>query len=299
MLSADRILPPLVPGSPEWRREMTASKAAAVLGLSPYVSPFTLWHQMAGDAPEQPATPAMERGHYLEDAIAQWAADKLDCELTWGGCWRNRDRPWQVASPDRMVVGTYGEGVLEVKTAADFEDWGPEGTDLVPPHYRCQVVYQLDTLGLEYGYIAVLLPRLTLRLYEIRPAIGEAEYIREEAYRFLLSLAEGVEPPLDVHKTTYPTLRALNPRVEDRTVELEPALAARYSRAVLGLRRAEDEHTMARSLIAAAMGSAKRAVDADTGDPIAVRQLDSRGNPYVKAANRLPVYPSPEEITSE
>jgi hypothetical protein len=30
----------LVPGSAEWLREMTASKVAAVLGLSPWESPF-------------------------------------------------------------------------------------------------------------------------------------------------------------------------------------------------------------------------------------------------------------------
>ena len=33
------------PGSDEWRKYMTASKIAAVMGHSPYESRFSLWHR--------------------------------------------------------------------------------------------------------------------------------------------------------------------------------------------------------------------------------------------------------------
>jgi hypothetical protein len=259
------------------------------------VSAFTLWHTMAGNIEPQPVTTSMERGHYLEPAVAQWTADRFELELDRGGCWRNRARPWQVASPDRIGWANTAphdlRGVVEVKTAADYEEWGPDGSDLVPPYYRAQVVWQCDTLGVPCAYMGVLLPRLEFRGYVIHPAEGEAEFIREEARTFLDSLAEGVEPGLDAHRTTYPTLRELHPDIEHRTVDVDPALAARYSRAVLGLRAAEDEHTMARTLLADAMGSARYAADADTGVRIADRRRGPTGIPYVRASDRLPVYP--------
>ena len=42
------LLPDLQPGSPDWQTRMTASKVAAVLGLSPWESRFSLWHRMSG-----------------------------------------------------------------------------------------------------------------------------------------------------------------------------------------------------------------------------------------------------------
>src|SRR3954453_14820737 len=98
MVDADPIS--LVPGSPEWLRELTASKVAAVLGLSPWQSRFSLWYRMSGGLPEEPQTPAQSTGDHREAGVAAWVADEFDLYLDPGGCWRNRERPWQVASPD-------------------------------------------------------------------------------------------------------------------------------------------------------------------------------------------------------
>src|SRR5215213_7291573 len=100
MIAADPIV--LEPGSSEWLRELTASKVAAVLGLSPWDSPFSLWYAMATGVDLQRPTAAMERGHYLEPAICAWLADRFELATRPGGCWRNHERPWQVASPDRL-----------------------------------------------------------------------------------------------------------------------------------------------------------------------------------------------------
>jgi hypothetical protein len=135
MVDADPIV--MDPGSPEWIRCMTASKVAAVLGLSPWQSRFSLWYEMAGAVEHQSGTPQQARGHYLEDGVARWVADQHGLTLAPGGCWRNRTRPWQVASPDRLVTSlmqqqTGGTGyripsaVVEVKTSTDWEAWGPD-----------------------------------------------------------------------------------------------------------------------------------------------------------------------------
>lgn len=284
MLNADPIS--LEPGSPEWVCEMTASKVAAVLGLSPWESRFSLWYRMAGALPEEAQTAQQERGHYLEGAVATWLADQYGLTMTAGGCWRNRERPWQVASPDRRVVTPRGtefqlQAVAEVKTAAKWEEWGPDGSDEIPPYYRAQAVWQCDTLGVPRCYVGVLLPYLELRGYVIEPSPGEIEYVREECRTFLDTLAAGDPPDVDKHSATWSALRALHPDIVDEECPVPPELAGDYARAVLALRAAEDEHTLRRSQLAEHMGRSRLAVYDER--KLAYRKPASNGSPYVQA----------------
>lgn len=284
MAAADPIS--LEPGSPEWVREMTASKVAAVLGLSPWQSPFSLWYEMAGAVEHAGPTKAMTRGHYLEDAVARWIADQYSLTLVSGRCWRNRARPWQVASPDRRVVdpsirsfGAPTVAVVEVKTAAEYERWGPDGSDEIPPYYRAQAVWQCDTLEVDTAYVGVLLPRLELRGYVIHPAPGEAEFIREECRMFLDSLAAGEPPDVDTHGETYKTIRVLHPQITGEDYDVPPELARQYARSILGLRAAEDEYNLRRSQLAQQMGDRHRA--RYDGRTLADRRPGPKGSPYV------------------
>lgn len=296
---AARRIPDLEPGSPEWLQLMTASKVAAVLGLSPWESRFSLYYRMAGQLEAKPETPRTQRGHYLEDAVAAWLADQYPMlRFSRTGSWVNKARPWQSATPDRVVRdGRRAVGVAEIKTAADWEEWGPDGSDEIPAHYRTQVVWQLDTLGLDVGYIGVLLPRLQLRAYTIRPADGEAEWIRGEVRAFLDSLPGGPaeqEPDIDDHDETYVAVRQLHPQISDEEVEVPLELAQPYCAAVTALRGAENEHQLRRSQLAQHMGDAKKAVFG--GQTIATRQSVRGGTPFVKAATRLPDLTIAEEL---
>jgi len=291
------------PGSPEWMTRMTASKVAAVLGLSPWESRFSLWQRMAGYVPPQEATDATRRGHYLEDAVATWWADQHPCILLPGGAWQHPDRSWQAASPDRLIVDTdnptssgIADALLEVKTTAVDDEWGAAGTDEIPPYYRAQVVWQLDTLGLQTAYVAVLLPRLEFREYVIQYKADEAAYIRGEAKAFLDSLPGGPDeqrPDLDGHAATYVAVRALNPDIEQIDVDLPHPLAREYCEAVKGLRAAQNRHDLARVEIADFMGTARRALW--DGRSIATRRASRSGDPYVQAAARLPEF---EDVTA-
>src|SRR5689334_4090086 len=66
----------IAPGSEEWLKTISASKVAAILGLSKWESPRSLWHQMRGDLPREEPTTAQSRGHYLEPAILAWFFDQ-------------------------------------------------------------------------------------------------------------------------------------------------------------------------------------------------------------------------------
>lgn len=50
------ITDPPRPGTPEWRRIVSASKVPAILGLSRWQSPLSMWLKMRGDI--EPTPPA-------------------------------------------------------------------------------------------------------------------------------------------------------------------------------------------------------------------------------------------------
>lgn len=301
MTAADPIV--LEPGSPEWLREMTGSKVAAVLGLSPWQSRYSLWFEMKGAVEHAGPTKQMTRGHYLEDAVVRWVADQHSLpHVAPGQAWRNRARPWQVASPDRLVLPWEHaaverlQAVMEVKTDArgDFR-WGPDGSDEVPLHVRCQGIWQCDVLGVDTCYVGALLPYLDLRSYVIHPADGEIEFMREECLGFLESLANDEPPDVDQHDATYQTIRVLNPSIEDVEVHLGLDLSRDYARSVLSLRIAEDEYNLRRSQVADRMGSARWAVFGDPQDP--QRLADRRPAPKTKVPY-VNVTNSPKRLTA-
>jgi putative phage-type endonuclease len=285
------------PGSAQWMKRMTASKIAAVLGLSPWESRYSLWHRMAGLLPAQEDTDQTRRGHYLEDAVAQWFWDQHPPFLVEpGNAWAHPDRAWQAASPDRLILNrTPGEwtgsptALLEIKTTAFDDEWGPAGTDEIPPYYRCQVMWQLDTLGLQVGYVAVLLPRLEFREYRIDYNPAEAAELVAEARDFLDSLPGGPAeqvPNLDAHAETYRAVRRLHSDIDPVDVDVPHWLARDYCAAVDQLRRAAKAHDYWRTVMADHMQTARRALW--DGKSIATRRARGDSDPYVQAAAKLP-----------
>jgi putative phage-type endonuclease len=271
----------VIPGSPEWLPLMSASKIAAVLGLSQYESRFSLWHRMAGLAAPDPDNDIRRRGHYLEPALRAWFRDQHpDWDVQETGTWLHGERDWQAATPDGLVFPPDGPtAALECKTAAYFEDWGTPGTDEIPVGYRAQVIWQMDTLGLDTAYISVLNDRLQFLEYVVHYDADEASFMRKAAREFLDSLPGGPaeqRPDIDQHSATYAVVKALPEGLIDEPVEIDPLLAERYRAAVAGFKAAEDEKRECTSRVLDAIGNRKhadclteriatRAVKKDTG----------------------------------
>lgn len=284
------------PGSPAWEAAraglvITATEIPAVLGLSPWQSRFSLYHRKAGlPAPPFQTNEAMEWGVRLEDAVASKFHDTHPEWLPMpAGTWRSSARPWQVATPDRLLypitdasdwtgaadLGGEPTAVLEVKTSPQGEGWGDAGSDDIPVYYRAQVLWQLDVLGLETAHVAVLIGGCDYREYEVKYDAAEAEVMREAAADFLDDVATGRRPPIDGSDATYQTLRRQPDGVEDDAVEISAALANRYTGARTAETAATEETRLVRGLLLDAMGPALRAECATT--PIAYRTVHPDG----------------------
>lgn len=266
-------------GSPEWHAlratGIGGSDIAAVLGLSPWESAFSLWHRKAANIADQAETREMSWGRYHEDTIARWYRDTHPgVRVARTGTWRNRERVWQLANPDRVLTG---RRVLEIKTDRSGDAWGPAGTDDVPVYYRSQVLWYLDCLGWDVGHLAVLIGGSDARVYTLRWSAEEAQTMRDIAEAFWTSLRAGEAPPLDGHDATYRAVRELHPNIVDLDVEVPERVAHNYVQACEAERGIADLKRRAAAELLDVMGDARRAVHA--GRRIAIRVPGRAGKP--------------------
>jgi putative phage-type endonuclease len=260
------LLGTFTPGSPSWDEAraglcITATEIAAVMGLSPWQSRFSLWHKKAGlPVPPFEMNPAVEWGNRLEDAVAQKIADEhpeLDLQET--GTWQHAERTWQRATPDRIA-----DRIIECKTSPFGDGWGESGSDEFPIHYRCQVIWQQDTLGLtEPGILAVLIGGWDYREYVIEYDEADAKTMRDAAEQLLDTVRRGERPPIDGADATYQTIRAQHEGLEDVDVQVPLADAVRYEIAQQQAKTLGLELTAAKSILLDHIGTGKRAVVGD------------------------------------
>ena len=145
----------LVQGTPEWHAHRAnyrnASETAAVMGDSPWQTPYQLWSLRTGRA-RQVVTPAMARGTALEPQA------RLAYEALTG----------QVMQPLVLVEGDYSASldgltfdrrlVVEIKCPVKGQDstlWKAVASGEVPEHYGWQIEHQLMVSGAALAHLYV------------------------------------------------------------------------------------------------------------------------------------------------
>jgi putative phage-type endonuclease len=221
----------LVQGSPEWhehrRKYRNASETPAVLGVSPWCTPYQLWQQKLGlTQPE--VNNAMLHGTQLEPAAR--AAYET--------------RTGHVMQPLVLVDGEYsasldgltlrGDRILEVKCPYQGRAstlWEAASAGELPEHYWWQVQHQLLVAGAAIADVFVFDGTEGL-LLEVQPTPESWVRIRSAWDAFAQHVAKAAPPPLTERDV----------RVRDDPEWLEAAAAylevkARYD----GLGTAYDE----------------------------------------------------------
>lgn len=281
----------LIPTSSEaeWldarRNGVTASEIAVVMGLSPYSSPYALYHQKLGNLPPTEDNNSMRIGRHLEALVCDMFAEQRPEFLVVGdGRQLYADAYWpaKLATPDRLVYGTADEqylplAVLEAKTAASYDGWGDDGSDEIPVHYRCQVLWQMDVMQVTTAFVACLfLHSRQLRVYEITldsQAEQDLVLLRREASAFLERIKNEDPPDVDWRPATTETLKHLHPSVEDVDVPVRRKPVIQYRAAVKAYKAAEQRKKAAENRLRLLLGDGHRITDERTGEVIARRDV--------------------------
>jgi putative phage-type endonuclease len=166
----------------EWLRErqtgIGGSDVAAILGLSKYKTPYTVYQEKRGELGPQPDNEAMRWGRYLEPAVRQAYADETGRQvLLPEKMIRHPRHGFMVANLDGY---TEDRRIFEAKTARSADGWGMAGSDEIPQPYLLQVQHYLEVTGFEVADVAVLIAGSDFRLYEV-PADRELQEMLVDA----------------------------------------------------------------------------------------------------------------------
>ena len=147
-----------------WRRTgITATDAAALVGLSRWSSPYSVWANKAGLLPEDEASDAMEFGTRAEPMLSQWFHDRTGMWVRGEQSWcANPAEPWMLATVDGFAVEDGNDGVgprrrelggVEHKTTSDSPG---EWDTAIPDDIMCQVQWQMAVTGMPRTWLSTL-----------------------------------------------------------------------------------------------------------------------------------------------
>lgn len=235
-----------------------ASEAGAVLGLSPYRSPFKVWQEKTGQIiPDPPGIP-MRAGNALESLVLDLFQEETGKMVG--------DRQAEFIDKAHPFIVCHVDGVadsgeiVEAKTTGSDKGWGEPGTDQIPQVYLAQVTVQMYLAGLRIAYVPVLIGREDFRIYKVE---RDEELEKMVLPRLVKFWTDHVEKNIAPPPVTLSDLYEAFPRHEARQVEASEEVV----RAVRGLARVKEEIKALESLkethekvILEAMGSADELV---------------------------------------
>lgn len=261
-----RVLGRFEPGSPQWHAARAdgvgGSEIAAVMGLSPYESRFSLWHRKRGMVgPVQESDPMYWGKRHEPTICSEFALRHPEYRVEPSPTFASLARPEQIVNPDRLLYGPDGELLLlEAKTSRDDAGWGEDGSDVIPVWYKAQVRWYMDALGVRSCFVAALLGLDDYREYVIEYDETDALTMRAAAAEFMRTIRENERPAIDGSEATYLVIRELPEGLDDVDVEVPPLLVQRFHAAQDEFWVAEDELTACRSELLDRIGTGRRAV---------------------------------------
>ena len=202
---------PVRQGTPAWlearRQGIGGSDAAIVIGESPYRSPYDLWAEKCGLVAPAPETAAMAWGRRLEPLVAAAYTEATGRRLRRvSRLLRHPERPWQLASIDRAVIGE--KRLVEIKTTRSPR-W--DGADPVPADVLAQVEHYLSVTGYDVADVAVLIGGSDLRVIEVGRDDGYIRDLIEVEAEFMHRIETRTAPPIDGSEATRRALGRLHP----------------------------------------------------------------------------------------
>lgn len=198
------------------RKGIGGSDISAILGLNKYSTPFDVYQDKLGLAPEREENEAMYFGTILEDIVAKefqertgMKVQKLNSTLCVG------QDGWMRANIDRAIVNPEIAGnvrakeqadtdrilttdmILECKTAGAHSAhlWGPSqeleiatgevtSEHEIPIQYELQVQWYLAITGCSRAYVAVLIGGQEFRCYEVERNEDLINRMKQYAHKF-------------------------------------------------------------------------------------------------------------------
>ena len=140
-------------------RGIGGSEAAAIVGMSPWMTANELWQLKTGNAEPKDLSDDsfVQKGVRLEPALRElYKAIHPDTKVSFHkyDLLFQSDRPWLFATLDGELKEGKRKGVLEIKTStpvgkAGWEKWNNQ----IPSNYHCQILHQFLATGYDFAVL--------------------------------------------------------------------------------------------------------------------------------------------------
>ena len=234
------------------------SDAAAVVGLNPFSSPYSLWAEKTGRIPGFEGNLATEVGTYLEEFVAQkFAAETGKKVRRVNQSFLNSDYPWAIANIDRDIVGE--DAGLEIKTTSELNLKKFAGGEY-PANYYAQMVHYLAITGKQRWYLAVLIGNREFKWFVLERDEDEIAALMEAEKDFWRHVETDTPPAADGMQATGEAIKTIYPESDGSTVDLYiyRAELARYLHLGEKIKEMEQQRDEAANIVKAFMGEAER-----------------------------------------
>lgn len=208
----------------EWLRARTtgigSSDAAAVLGESPWKSPFALWAEKRGDLSDDEQNERMLWGQMLEAPVREEYQRRTGRQVEHYGSFaivRSSKYPWLLASLDGVIVGDR-PGVYEGKTTDAM--LGAEWKHGPPLKYQIQAQHAMLAAGQSWASLACLIGGNKLVWFDIERNEPFQAALLERLGEFWYRVTNNDPPPVDASPATTRALKLLHPKDSGETVIL-------------------------------------------------------------------------------
>ncbi|GGD19990.1 YqaJ viral recombinase family nuclease [Aureimonas glaciei] len=258
--------------------DVTATAAAALYGVSPYMTPFDLYHRLAGNV--EVVFTENERmlwGKRLQNAIAQGICEDNGWRIVDAHPFlyaRSAKFPHMGASPDYVIEDTVapdlGYGLLEIKNVDKFiamDGWSDEEA---PTHIEFQLQHQLEACDLNWGAIGGLIGGNDIRVFRRDRDVAVGADIGARIGEMFDRIERSDPPPAD-YLADYETIRTLYRNASvGKQLDLDtaepgvaaPLLALIQADHAAGLRfkEAEEDKKRARAELIESIGDHERVI---------------------------------------
>jgi putative phage-type endonuclease len=190
-----------------------SSDAAAILGLSQWKTPLSVWAIKTGQVPEEDISDKLQvkLGNKMESIVAELFEEETGKKLR-----RVNETVYHpkykfiACNIDRRVVGE--NAICEIKTTAAWQKAKWNGDDEAPAEYLIQVYHQLMVTGLPKAYLCVLIGNEDLKIKEIlKDEAIQADILKSEVLFWNDFVLTDIMPAL-ITKNDAPTLAKLFPQ---------------------------------------------------------------------------------------
>ena len=194
------------------------SDAAAVVGLNPWVSPYSLWAEKTGKTPGFSGNLATEVGTYLEDFVAKKFESETGKKVRKANqSFLNSQYPFAIANIDREIVGE--DAGLEIKTTSELNLKKFNGGEY-PAQYYCQCVHYMAVTGKSRWYLAVLIGNREFMWFVIDRDEAEIAALMDAESDFWKLVKEDTPPGVDGTQATTEAIKAVYSESNESKVDL-------------------------------------------------------------------------------